>query len=325
MSEVLTQSQIDALVNAMKSGGDVEPETKKKEKYKKYDFYSPKKFTKDKLRLLSGIYENYARLCSSRINNLVRLSSFVEVLEVEEQRYYEFSNALNDNDILTLIDVKLPDETVFGPVILHCTNQLILGIIDRMIGGTGDDTRLLPASYVLTDIELALYEDIVKYLISAMSGGWSNYLELVFTLDKVDTNPAMMQRIGRDETIVIVVMEVEIGSIKGKINICLPSDFLIHLFKIFDEKPQKSADDEETKEIFDGIKETDMEMVAELGRSTLLLKDLFNLQVGDVINLNKQKDSDVLIYIGNEKWFKGKLGKCNRNLAVKLNEVYEKK
>ena len=75
MSEVLSQSQIDALINSMRSGDVTSEPEKKEKKYKKYDFYSPKKFTKDKLKLLSGIYENYARLCSSRINNLVRIAS----------------------------------------------------------------------------------------------------------------------------------------------------------------------------------------------------------------------------------------------------------
>ena len=325
MSEVLSQSQIDALINSMRSGDVTSEPEKKEKKYKKYDFYSPKKFTKDKLKLLSGIYENYARLCSSRINNLVRIASTVNVLEVEEQRYYEFSNALSDNDMLSLINVTLPNGMIYGPVILHCTNQLILCMIDRMIGGTGEDAKDIPDSYVCTDIEISLYRNIAKYLVAIMGDGWADYIDLEFSLDKVETNPGMMQKIGRDETTVIVVMEVEIGDIVGKINICLPSNFLTGVFQTFEEKPEKkNPEDETTKSIFDGIKTTPMEICAELGKSTILLKDLFTLQVGDVINLNKSKDSDVFIYIEGEPWFKGELGKYNKNMAVKINEVYDK-
>ena len=40
MSEVLSQSQIDALINSMKSGTADNSSTENKEnKYKKYDFY----------------------------------------------------------------------------------------------------------------------------------------------------------------------------------------------------------------------------------------------------------------------------------------------
>lgn len=325
MAEVLSQSQIDALISSMVSGGVEKEEVKEEKKYKKYDFYSPKKFTKDKLKMLSSVYENYARLCSSRLNSLVRISTQVDVLDVEEQRYYEFSNALNDNDVLTLINVTLPDGNINGPVILHATNQLILCVIDRMLGGTGEDIAEIPSSYNYTDIEISLYQHIVKYLVAVMKDGWSNYMELYFNIDKIETNPGMMQKIGFDETVVIVVMDVDIGGITGKINICLPGSFLSNIFKILEEQEDKLEQEEEiANNIMEGIKETSMEIRAELGSSRLLLRDLFGLQVGDVINLNKSKDSDVYLYIEGEPWFKGELGKSNKNMAVKINEICEK-
>ncbi len=326
MAEVLSQSQIDALINSMISGeSEKQEEVKEERKYKKYDFYSPKKFTKDKLKMLTSVYENYARLCSSRLNSLVRMSTQVDILDVEEQRYYEFSNALNDNDVLTLINVTLPDGSINGPVILHGTNQLILCVIDRMLGGTGEDIAEIPSSYNYTDIELALYQHVVKYLVAVMKDGWSNYMELYFNIDKIETNPGMMQRIGFDETVVIVVMDVDIGGITGKINICLPGSFLSNIFKILEEQEEKLGQEEEiANNIMEGIKETSMEIKAELGSSRLLLRDLFGLQVGDVINLNKSKDSDVYLYIEGEPWFKGELGKSNKNMAVKINEICEK-
>lgn len=325
MAEVLSQSQIDALINSMAGGGDVEEPQKEEKKYKKYDFYSPKKFTKDKLKMLLGIYENYARLASSRINSLARVACQMDVLTVEEQRYYEFSNALNDNDVLTLIDVKMPDGSVQTPIVLHASNQLMLCMIDRMLGGIGDGMEEVMVSYTYTDIELSLYENIMGYLVPIMKDGWANFMNLSFSIDKVETNPSMMQKIGRDETIVIVVLEVEIGTVTGKMNICLPGSFLTSVFKIFEKKPEKVAQEEDAAQgIFDGIKETTMEIKAELGNSQLLLKDLFGLQVGDVISLNQPKDSDIFLYIEGEPWFKGQLGKSNKNMAVKINEVCEK-
>ena len=326
MSEVLSQSQIDALINSMRIGGENEESEKSKEKkYKKYDFYSPKKFTKDKLKLLRSVYENYARLCSSRINSLTRITSFVEVFEVEEQRYYEFSNALNENDTLALINLKLPSGMVQGPIIMHFTNQLMICMIDRMMGGTGEDAKDLPTSYVCTDIEQRLFKNIVKYLVPIMADGWADYVDLEFSLDKIETNPTIMQKIGRDETTIIVVLGVEIDGIEGKINICLPSNVLTSIFKTFEKKTENlQPEDENAKEILEGIKNTSVELCTELGKSTLLLKDLYSLQVGDVINLNKPKDSDISVYIGGELWFKGEFGKYNKNMAVKINQVLEK-
>ena len=119
MADVLSQSQIDALLNSMQNG-DTESSAPEKPKqiekeHKKYDFYSPKKYTKDKLKMLRSIYDNYSRVASSQLNGLFRVASEVEVVDVEEQRYYEFSNALNETDVITLVNVGLQD---------HSTNQI---------------------------------------------------------------------------------------------------------------------------------------------------------------------------------------------------------
>ena len=62
MSEVLSQSQIDALLSAARRGENLEPaeDTSKTKKYRKYDFRSPRKFTKDRLKMLDSIFENYS-------------------------------------------------------------------------------------------------------------------------------------------------------------------------------------------------------------------------------------------------------------------------
>ena len=102
MAEVLSQSQIDALLNAARNGEmdlAAKAESSSEKKYRKYDFYSPRKFTKDRLKMLSGIFENYTRIINSRINGLLHTTCEIDVESVEEQRYYEFSNALLEGDV----------------------------------------------------------------------------------------------------------------------------------------------------------------------------------------------------------------------------------
>ena len=122
MAEVLSQSQIDALLNSMANGDDGAADTKPKkpkEEYSKYDFSSPKKYTKDKLKMLHNIYDNYARIVTSQINGLFRVASEVEVIGVDEQRYYEFANALSETDIMTLTRVSLPDHSKNPPMVFY--------------------------------------------------------------------------------------------------------------------------------------------------------------------------------------------------------------
>ena len=112
MADVLSQAQIDALLNAVRSGDkDLEDSGEKQEKkYLKYDFSSPRKFTKDRIKMLNGIFDNYSRVISSRLNARLRSTCEITVESIEEQRYYEFSNALTEGDVLGAMTVSLEGE-----------------------------------------------------------------------------------------------------------------------------------------------------------------------------------------------------------------------
>lgn len=327
MAEVLSQSQIDALLNSLKEGsGDAAESPKtddKKDKYRKYDFYSPKKFTKDRLNLLNSIYENYSRIVASQVNSLFRLTSEWSVFGVEEQRYYEFSNALGENDVICVLDVTVPDSSKAPPVVLNIGKGLMVQLIDHMLGGSGD-VGPVDSSYVYTDIEMALYRKIIDYITRAMKDSWLNYITLDFDIQRVEENPGMFQEIGIDETTVIIVLEVRIGKEVERLSICFPGNLLTAIFVQIDKKKHvaRGADydnSDRRAEIMKNVCESDLEVVAELGRAEIGLADVYNLQVGDVINLNKPEDSEVKVYVSGQPWFDGRMGVSNRKLAVQLS------
>ena len=100
MAEKLSQAEIDALLSAAFSGqAQLSKPKEEAPKYRKYDFKSPRKFTKDRLKMLNGIFDSYSRSLNTRINGLLHSTCEVECSSVEEQRYYEFSNALTDGAV----------------------------------------------------------------------------------------------------------------------------------------------------------------------------------------------------------------------------------
>ena len=333
MAEALSQSQIDALLSSMASWGfeEEKKETTPEKKYRKYDFYSPKKFTKDKLKILSNIYENYARLLNARVNGLLRMNSQVEIVSVEEQRYYEFSNALRENDILTLLNVHLPngaEEIEEVPTVVFMNAEVMLLMIDRMLGASGEEVPNISLDYKYTDLELALYRDIISHFIRIMKDGWLNYLDDVsFEIQKIERSGNMMQTVGMDETIAIVVLDITVGKITGRMNICIPETILSVVFNLIDNRNsnagRKGNIEDTAEEIMECIKSSTLEIKAELGQAQVNLNDIYNLHVGDVINLNKPKDSEIYLYIEDQPWFKGKLGVQNKNMAVKISGIYE--
>ncbi len=325
MAEVLSQSQIDALLHAVQSGEkDLnEPAVEQEKKYRKYDFSSPRKFTKDRIKMLNGIFDTYSRIINSRLNARLRANCEITVESIEEQRYYEFSNALTEGDVLALVKVTVKGKEQDIPLLLYLSTPTALSMMDRLMGGEGEADASLPADYTYTDIELQLYEDIVSDMVSVMGGSWENYIPIEFTYSKTDVNPTLSQIIGLDETVIIVDMKMQFTNITGRMSICLPGEVLTNIFaEISRENPaRKLAAEDKSEEIFDKLRDSSLEIVSILGETRLSLSDVYHLNVGDVIDLGCPKDSSVYLDIGGYHWFTGKVGTHKKNMAVKIDNV----
>ena len=325
MAEVLSQSQIDALLHAVQSGEkDLnEPAVEQEKKYRKYDFSSPRKFTKDRIKMLNGIFDTYSRIINSRLNARLRANCEITVESIEEQRYYEFSNALTEGDVLALVKVTVKGKEQDVPLLLYLSTPTALSMMDRLMGGEGEADASLPADYTYTDIELQLYEDIVSDMVSVMGGSWENYIPIEFTYSKTDVNPTLSQIIGLDETVIIVDMKMQFTNITGRMSICLPGEVLTNIFaEISRENPvRKLTAEDKSEEIFDKLRDSSLEIVSILGETRLSLSDIYHLNVGDVIDLGCPKDSSVYLDIGGYHWFTGKVGTHKKNMAVKIDNV----
>ena len=110
MAEILSQSQIDELLSTLtRKRRKPTPFPMLAAKVKEYDFRSPKHYTREQLKLLLSIYENYARIVSSYATGILQTYCLVEIVEVEEQRYYEFNNALPDSVLMGVVDLTVKE------------------------------------------------------------------------------------------------------------------------------------------------------------------------------------------------------------------------
>ena len=329
MAEVLSQSQIDALLSAARSGEmdlTASKEQKAEKKYRKYDFNSPRKFTKDRLKMVGGVFENFTRVINSRINGMLHTTCEITVDSVEEQRYYEFSNALSEGDVLALADAQLEEggQSDEPPILFHFTTSLMLSMMDRLMGGDGSLDSTLPESYNYTDLELKLYETIVKDMVSVLGGSWENYIDLDFIFRRMETNPTLVQLIGLDETVVIVGITLRFPNCSGQMNICLPGSVLTNIFSRIAASNQvgRGKGENHSDEILGILEESELVISAELGRTELQLRDIYFLNVGDVIDLGHPTSEPIYLYVGGEPWFSGKMGMQNNNMAVKIGDTY---
>ena len=332
MAEVLSQSQIDALLNSMRSGGDVDQAEEKQpeKKYRKYDFTTPRKFTKDRLKMLNGIFENYTRVIGSRLNAQLRTTCEITVESIEEQKFYEFNNALTEGDVLAMVDVTIQSREGGGtpilaqdPVMVFLSTSTGLGMMDRMMGSEGDIDREVPSDYTYTDLELQLYELLLKDIIAPMAHSWENYVPIAFEYNRTEVNPTLVQLLNLDETVVLVDMKMDFSGSEGRMSIVLPGSVLMSVFGEVNRESmgRKVASEDNSKEIFDKLRDSTLEIVAELGQTQLSLSDIYHLSVGDVVDLGRSKDAPIFLEIGGYQWFTGRMGTHKKNMAIKIDEV----
>ncbi len=328
MAEVLSQSQIDALLAAAQSGG-LEEGPKKEEspekKYKKYDFFSPRKFSKDRLKILNSIYENYTRVINSRLNAMFHSTCEIEVGSIEELHYYEFSNALREGDVLALAKIDREELQEEAPILIHLDTPVLLTMMDRMMGGEGEPDDSLDADYKMTDLELFMYRDIITDMVEFMGRSWENYITLNFSYVRTETNPTLVQLIGYDDTVVIVGLDIRFPNSSGRLSMCLPGEMLTNIFtEISKSSGHRHTGEDKSEEIFDSLRDSDLEIIAELARTKLQLRDIYHLNVGDVVDIKQPKDSPIFLNISGRRWFDGRMGIYNKQMAVKIGETYIK-
>jgi|LGVF01.2.fsa_nt_gb flagellar motor switch protein FliM len=332
MAEILSQSQIDSLLNSLTSGvEEIIPseETNQEKKYKDYDFRRPKLFTREQLKLLFSIYENYARLLSSHITGVLQSYSLVEIIEVEEQQYSEFNNALPDSVLMGLVNFEIvgnEDEEFL--VIMDISKDIGFCSFDRLLGGVG---KPLEEDREYTEIEIGVLEYYIKGMSNLMKNVWFDYLEITPHLMKIETNSRVLQGISADENVVIIVMNVVINNTSGKINVCIPATTLDMLFKkkLYQTKKNvkrgdQIAEEKRRQNIVNEIRKTDLEITGVLGEVEVLSQDIVELEVGDIIKLKKPQDALVDIIVNDEIWFRGEIGTYNKNKAIVIKEFAER-
>ncbi len=327
MAETLTQEQIDALLNSALSGGIISTSDEPKVPVKDYDFRAPKKFTKERIKILDSIFDNYARLLSSYLTGLLRLYCKVSLASIEEQRYFEFNNALPDYVMMGMIDLGIHDDDIEDTTtILQLANSLTFIMIDRLLGGKGEykDT-----DRDFTEIETSIMDKIIKDMAKLLKDPWENYVELMPTVTSIETNSRVISSVGYDDTMMIICLEVNISDTKNIVSICMSALNLDVIMQKFASKNQRgskkhdvSKEVERKENIMKALNTSSLEITAVLSETEIDLADVLNLQVNDIIPLDKSIDSNVTLRIGGKDWFDGKLGTYNHNKAVKIDNVF---
>lgn len=321
MGDVLSQNEIDSLLQALSSGElDVEEIKDNDEKQvKDYDFARPSKFSKEHLRTLEIVFEHYGRLLSTNLPVFLRKQVQVEVMNSEAVTYSEFSNALSNPVLLGIINFA----PLQGNIIIEMASNLGYAIVDRMLGGQGEPMDKVRE---FSEIELLIIERIMVVCVNLLVEPWENVVELHPHLERIETNSQYAQIISPSEMIAIVTINIKIGTVEGLMNICLPYitledvvDKLNTKYWFANMQSQDETDYSDTIESL--IQRVQVPIKAVLGNSTISVSDFASLQRGDIIRLNRNVEDELDVYVGNIRKFTALPGESGDNYAVRVTSI----
>lgn len=321
MGDTLSQEEIDNLLKAFNDGdlnADDFSDTKEKQ-VKNYDFARPSKFSKDHLRTLEIIFENYGRLLSTNLPAYLRKNVQVEVVNAEANTYSEFANALSNPVILGVVNFA-PLE---GNIIIELSANLGFTIVDRMLGG---GRAPLERNRDFTEIELIILERVLEVCTNLLVDPWESVVSIEPRLERIETNSQFAQFISPGEMTAIITMSVKIGSVEGLMNICIPYSCVEPVIDKLNTKywysSMKESDSGAYQEVIEDIIDyAKIPVKAMLGRSTISVNDYINIQIGDIIKLDTKVNDELEVYVGNIKKFTALPGATSDSYAVRVTSV----
>ena len=322
MGDVLSQAEIDNLLDSLKTGTvDIEEMKKSSENVvKEYDFARPSKFSKEHLRTLEIIFEHYGRLISTNLPIYLRENINVEVMNSEAVTYMEFTNALSNPVILGIVDFS----PLQGNIIVEMASKLGFAIVDRMLGGKGIP---LEKTRDFTEIEMLIIERIMTSCVELLQEPWENVLDVRPRLDRIETNSQFAQIISPSEMIAIVTLNIKLGNnVEGLMNICLPYLTLEPVMdklntKFWYSNMQEKPDEDFEEDIEAMLKHTVVPITAVLGNSSINVSDFASLNVGDIIRLDTKVNDELEVYVGNIKKFEALPGTLGKDYAVRVTSI----
>jgi flagellar motor switch protein FliM len=323
LPDVLSQAEIDALLNGVMSGA-VDAEEAKKEadtrKIKVYDFKRPDKFSKDQIRTLYMLHESFARLLNTYLSTHLRTLVNVDVASVEQLTYQEFVQSVANPSFISVLGVP----PLKGNIILEFDTAIAFAYIDRVFGGDGN-TQM--KTRVLTEIEDAVMRRFVTAAMNHFKDAWSNVTPMNPFLETTESNPQFMQIVTPSEMVVIITLQVRIGDVEGIMNICIPylvlEPIMSKLTTTFWVASSISKSDSENQVaiIQSKLEKTEVAFVVEVGEVQISIKEFLMLGFGDVLQLNSKVKDDLPCRVGTNAKFYCRPGTFGKKMAVQITRV----
>lgn len=326
MSKTLSQWEIDALLNSIGSedggsGGTSSSATAVAERnIKLYDFRRPDKFSKEHIRAIQNIHETFARVTASSLSSYLRSSTQVTLSSIEQVVYDEYIHQLSNPTLVNLVELQ----PLAGRIVVEMNMNIGMGMLDRMMGGTGQVTIRRTE---LTDIEMALLRTLGATISAGLRDGWTAVADLQPVLVETVLNADLVQAALPGDIAALLLFEVHTLGMSGTISICVPHPVIEPLMDRlntqawFSSTSRKSTSENDRNKLAESIRDARLPITVELGNTRVTLGELLDIREDDVIRLDRSQEAELPIRAGKRARFVGRPGTLGGNRAVQVTGI----
>jgi flagellar motor switch protein FliM len=319
MAEVLSQKEIDALLNNVQGGSSGSSSDSSFEKdVVPFDFRLPNRISKNQLRTFRNIHETFAESFSSFLVSKLQSIVNVSVTSVDQIYYSEYVLSVANPACLYTFDIKNTD--VKG--IFEVSPDLAMNLIDMLLGGNGENVS---KPKPITPIEQKVLNVIIERVMQDLTKSWQIISDYEFKAERFESDIDFAQITSQSESVLLVTFELMIGEKTFFMNLCFATfafDTVLskltvqHLSKI---RPGKYNGTTAQNIIRENLSSSMIPLSVEFGRTTISLHELMNLEKGDIVKLKNKIDCDFPVKLNDKIVFYGKPGIVNKHKAVKIN------
>ena len=325
MADILSQEEIDALLDVVEEDGDDvfesgEENLLPQRQVTLYDFKRQNRVSKEQLRAFKGVHDKMSRSLASQISSIMRSIVEIQLHSVDQMTYGEFLMSLPNPTSFNVFSVK-PLE---GSGIIEINPSIAFPMLDRLLGGKGEP---FDASREFSDIELSIFETILRVMMSTLKEAWGPVMEIYPTIESKESSPNVVQIVAQNEIVVMVVMEIIIGHSSGMMNICYPVISLEPVLPklasrdlMLNETSTKKSRNTELQVLLGGAK---VDIEANLGNADLTMGDILELQIGDVLRLSSAADDIVTVSVDGKERFRGEIGLRRFRKSISVTEIID--
>jgi len=321
MAQILSQDEIDALLTTVSSGEEAEEKKDELQGYKSivaYDFKHPNRVSKDQIRTLENIHDNFGGHLGSVVSGLFRALVDIELMSVDQITYSELIMSLVSPSCSYTFSIA-PME---GLCILDYNPGLSFGFVERMFGGIG---KPIETERELTGLERVVMNRITNRVLSELGKAWARIISVTLKVASFETNPQFIQILPPGETVIVITFQIKMLESAGILTICYPYVTLESVVtKLSGQSWIDAAKTKTSEEDFNinvnNLYEVRAVVSSILANLEITVREFLEIKVGDVVALEKRVDDPVSILVEGRPKFLARPGIVGKKRGFEVTE-----